>query len=401
MKNLLIANMLGIFIPNAVSAATYYVNKSGNDSNTCTQAQSRGTAKLTVPAGIRCLHSGDTLIIGPGTYSGADYFSNGPSGGGSWATATTIKAEVARTVTTPAWGVSGSYMIFEGLIVDAAYNENTHSAFFISSGNYIRVENCEIKGGRNHGIISTSGTSFNESINNDVHDNGRTPAGVRTCGTCTGCCHGIYINNDGHLVDGGSYYNNEGYGVHAYSAPTNTTVRNLKAFNNDQGMGVFFGSNNKIYNNIAYGNTRANGIFTSSSSALVANNTAYNNGIGISISGSNNTIRNNIASGNGTNMSSGGSGHTYGSNLCSASGANCAIVESASNTFTNATNNVFTLRSASQAIDKGFNLNSGGVTTDILGVSRPQQGAYDIGAYEFLGAGAGPNPPTNLQVSAP
>ncbi|MDH3279803.1 MAG: hypothetical protein OEQ18_01590, partial [Gammaproteobacteria bacterium] len=79
--------------PSLASATTYYVATSGaggSDSNTCTQAQTHTTGKLTVEAGVACLASGDTLEIKAGTYQRTAELLNVPSGGGSWATATTI-----------------------------------------------------------------------------------------------------------------------------------------------------------------------------------------------------------------------------------------------------------------------------------------------------------------------
>src|SRR5262245_39434878 len=49
-------------------AATYYVAKGGNDSNTCAQAQSTSTAKLTIAGGLKCLVAGDTLFVRAGNY---------------------------------------------------------------------------------------------------------------------------------------------------------------------------------------------------------------------------------------------------------------------------------------------------------------------------------------------
>src|SRR3989338_6169432 len=85
-KNFLI---LGIFLfailgfAKAASAATYYVAKTGSNSNTCAQAQTASTAKLTITAGLACLSGGDTLKIRSGVYDeriNADLGINIPSG---------------------------------------------------------------------------------------------------------------------------------------------------------------------------------------------------------------------------------------------------------------------------------------------------------------------------------
>src|SRR5262249_20077289 len=47
---------------------TYYVSKSGSDGYDCSAARNSGTPRLTIGAGLACLGSGDTLIVGNGTY---------------------------------------------------------------------------------------------------------------------------------------------------------------------------------------------------------------------------------------------------------------------------------------------------------------------------------------------
>ena len=57
-------------LPGAALGTTYYVSKSGNDGNSCAQAQSPSTPKLTFASGLTCLSAGDTLIVHAGTYDG-------------------------------------------------------------------------------------------------------------------------------------------------------------------------------------------------------------------------------------------------------------------------------------------------------------------------------------------
>ena len=57
-------------VPSASSTGNvYYVAKTGSDSNSCAQAQSQSTPKLTIQAGIGCLSAGDTLFVRAGTYA--------------------------------------------------------------------------------------------------------------------------------------------------------------------------------------------------------------------------------------------------------------------------------------------------------------------------------------------
>src|SRR5262249_32830220 len=95
-------------------AATYYVAKTGSDSNNnCMQAQSPSTPKLTingVQGGASCLSAGDTLEIKGGTY--AEYWD--PAGLGrnlfpsglAVSSRTTIRAAAGEVVTiTPPYPV--------------------------------------------------------------------------------------------------------------------------------------------------------------------------------------------------------------------------------------------------------------------------------------------------------
>jgi hypothetical protein len=64
--------------------------------------------------------------------------------------------------------------------------------------------------------------------------------------------------------------------------------------------------------------------------------------------------------------------------------------------FINSAGNDFRLKSTANARDKGFDLSSV-FTTDIVGATRPQGSAWDIGAYEYY-TGPNPSPPVNLKI---
>ena len=64
--------------------------------------------------------------------------------------------------------------------------------------------------------------------------------------------------------------------------------------------------------------------------------------------------------------------------------------------FVDAGNDDYSLSaSATGAIDQGTNVSSYGITTDIDGISRPQNSVYDIGAYEYVGAPTNQAPNVN------
>lgn len=57
--------------------------------------------------------------------------------------------------------------------------------------------------------------------------------------------------------------------------------------------------------------------------------------------------------------------------------------------FTDYANNDFSIKDTDSVLyNSGTNLSASGVTTDIIGTARPQATIYDIGAYEFVVAGA-------------
>ena len=67
--------------------------------------------------------------------------------------------------------------------------------------------------------------------------------------------------------------------------------------------------------------------------------------------------------------------------------------------FTNAATGNFTLQSGSSCRDAGLNL-SATLTTDYIGTSRPQNGTFDIGAYEYLISVGGGGSTGNLGKSS-
>jgi hypothetical protein len=78
--------------------------------------------------------------------------------------------------------------------------------------------------------------------------------------------------------------------------------------------------------------------------------------------------------------------------------SNCSNgVVNANPQFVNLSGHDLHLMNTSPAINAGVNI--AGLLWDHDGISRPQGGAYDIGAYEYYGAGSRPDPPTNLQAT--
>src|SRR5262249_7216131 len=115
MRRVLIAAVFILF-PVLAQGATYYVAKTGSNNNTCQQAQTISTAKLTIAAGLNCLSGGDTLIIKAGTYAEAINTGAIPSGTDD-AHHTLVQGAFGETVTIN--GVGSNLDIIE--VTNAAY----------------------------------------------------------------------------------------------------------------------------------------------------------------------------------------------------------------------------------------------------------------------------------------
>ena len=389
--------------PALTHGATFYVAKTGSDSNACTGAQSASTPKLTIKAGLACLKGGDTLIIKAGTYTeGIPYYTipSGISNGSH----TTIRAATAKTVilngVAKAAGVmfvhSRSFITFDGIIFDGA-NAPGHVVYIgrASTSNpastFIRMQNCVVRNGRYSGILAgqnqTTGVSCKLSfINTNAYGNGDDNQD-----------HGIYVTCRDVTLDGGSYYNNAGHGVHAFvqsqsSATNNLLIKNIRAYGNGSyGIGLYSGSNLRAYNNLIYGNgisgTGSGGIAArySATGAKIYYNTIYKNtGFGIRVTGNPATVTNNIV-------------YLNSSSAVSDLASPPSVVANNLTTnpaFVNAASSNFYLLSSSAAINKGVVVSE--VTRDFVGTLRPVASYYDIGAYEHTGTNL--SSPTSLTV---
>jgi len=357
-----------------------YVSTSGLDSNPGTLAEPFRTLNKAVSV----LQPGDTLYIRGGTY--VENLNNNIPGGTSWSNPVTIAAYPGETVIVQAASsgvgvvylaaASRSYIILDGLILDAA--KTATNVVKITAGsttgasNHIRIQNSEIRNAVHQGILITQpGADYNEFINLKIHDNGSSVLD-----------HGMYFEDNHNLVDDCDVYSNYGYGIQIYKwigvngqDASYNTVRNSKFHDNGKsGIGLFVGDGNVAYNNITWNNGEAGiNVDYGASHTEVYNNTIYhnsNNGIEIDSTSTGAVIENNILYQNGWlaiwNL---GSGTVADHNLTTDPG------------FVNAAAGDFHLTTGSAAIDAGITISL--VTTDYDGVIRPQNGAYDIGAFEY------------------
>lgn len=352
-----------LFCASIAQSATIYVSKSGNNANSCAQAQSQATAKVSISAGISCLTAGSTLSVGAGSYA-EGINANGIVSGSSWTSTTKIVgAGRGSTIVVPS-GTHGinftssvQYIEFSDFDINAA-KANNNGINFDSSANHIRFKNMGITGAPNQGVLARSASSFLEFINMEI-------VGPGTCYQARHC-HSLYMWASNCLVDRVLMRGNDGNGIQLYETPNNCIVRNSVAYGNtDNGIFVA-GSGHKIFNNTIYGNSQR----------------------GIWNAGANTQIKNNIVFGNAVaQISDDGSGTSLSNNLTT------------DPKFVNAAAKNFQLQSTSPAVNAGVNLAE--VTIDFNGVTRPQGGAYDIGAYEYVaGGGSQPSAPSNLNIMA-
>jgi hypothetical protein len=230
-------------------------------------------------------------------------------------------------------------------------------------GSYNRITKCNIhhNGGTygGNGIFSASLTTDNRYLGNYIHDNGRISTG-------SNLDHGLYLCGDNELVANNLIVSNCTYGIQVAGYADGAGVFNMKIYNN-----TIVASRNKsgivlwmtlnwvdIANNIFYGNSWY-GIDTWDCHGLgvqIRNNLFYANPLG--------TWRMN----GGCPLACSTVSYTTSGNITT---SDPLFVNSASD---------WHLQTGSPAINSGLPVCE--VNDDYDGVTRPQGGAYDMGAYE-------------------
>ncbi|MTI21853.1 hypothetical protein E1176_12545 [Fulvivirga sp. RKSG066] len=199
----------------------------------------------------------------------------------------------------------------------------------------------------------------------------------------------------GVLVENSIFREGGDWGIDFYKTD-NIIVRNNIFANNGMrtphteigdGLEVNGGRNNKVFNNVFYGNPNS-GLFLSylietqgelhSPTSLVANNIAWNNGEGdLSIFGP--TPEDPHQGFYAT--------HILHNNLFGTRGVWGPVTESngltANPNFTDPANYNFTLQASSPAVDNGWALDNDVPTTDMNGANRPQGAGIDLGVFEY------------------
>ncbi|HMJ58292.1 MAG TPA: choice-of-anchor Q domain-containing protein [Gemmatimonadales bacterium] len=371
----------------------YYVTKTGSDANSCVASKNLGTPKLTIAAGVACLPTGATLYIRTGTYTEFIGETNFTASGTSWVTPITIAAYPGDVVTLRPSGGGGVmgfrntvavFLIIDGLILDGINAGGGSGAAVFGCGDtshHLRVQNTEIKNGDGNGVFC--GGNNHEFLNDAVHGNGLFTGYTNS--------NGMYMWGDATTITGGSFYDNECYGVRYYDSAAlpasadNNVVQGARIFGNGNGRGL---------SGTSVCGSGGGGIVLADTNNVAKNNLVYNNywGVQISLEKSaavqwyHNTV---TANDFGADMSNSGSSVLFKNNIVyNNAGLNLYQMGSVVQT-TNLTTNPnfvnpgafdFHVNLGSAAIDTGTFLPS--VVVDFSGVTRPQGAQVDIGAYE-------------------
>jgi parallel beta-helix repeat protein len=372
---------------------TWYVATTGNDTN----AGTAGSPFLTITKGCSVALAGDTVTVADGNYQGSIYLSssypNGASGSpiilkstNKWgAKIKPLTATGAGSGNAAAFEIRRDWWVFDGFEIDGSGGYTGSGTTWTIGGTewwiglYMSGQNCIAQnclvhdlrrsqtsiGSGGGGIVSDY---FYGGINNTVQYNVVHHIGSGTSNTTV---HGIYIETKS-IVKGNICYQNAADNISNWHAADECEIVNNTCFKAINGAGILFGAgsagaiagaprNYRVFNNILYDNK--NGIEVASSP------------------GTGNLISNNLVFGNTTNYILQG---LTASNQVS---ANPAFVN-----YVSTGGGDYHLTVSSPAKDVGLSsLGSSPTSTappiDIDLVSRPQNGTYDLGSYEFVQSG--------------
>lgn len=403
-------------------AATYWVSQSGTGGG-CVNSGSRpanSQIRNTMNGGIACLSSGDTLMIDAGTYNeviGNDGAPAAIPNGLSPSQPTTLRGtgvllrptfrqESGSAITL----TNARDIVFDGISVDGSQASPYTTNCALLSGTRLTFQNAEFQQCQQGVATNADNATFFQFLNMFVHGIAMTDGGTPTpcfgseLGEADGFCHGYYLNGQDHLIQGGHIRNCNGWGVQSYRSADRNTFRGV-TFGRDGSLFVVQGFG-FVENNVFQENAW---LWIGSSMSVVQHNTMYSSGIGNGLiflrdGGGDDTVQNNIlfnTSGGALIADEGGGTPiaTFGGNICHASSTGCAsVVPSADTLFVAANAGNLALRPGSPAIDAAASLATP-PSHDVLGVSRPQGQASDIGAYEFTG-GTGNTPPS-VEITSP
>ena len=421
-----------IFISSSARAANYYVDKSNSRASDSNHGTESAPLK-TIQRGVSIAVSGDTVYVKAGTYyEKITGVNSGRSG-----SPITFKNYGNHVVTIDGSNQSdyrvvhfrdNDYIVWDGLNVR---NGSTRGAWFC--GNHNIIQNSKFY---NNGNLNTSGAtgltvidSNNVIVRNcTAYGNGWNGISVEQGNNVT-VEHSVSYDNRAHMgiqlfqnysqsgkmwknnnVRYNTVYNNA-IGIFSLHQEYNELSNNLVINNIEDGIllsATYNGLSNyqghtRIYNNTIRGNGRYGVRNDSASHMIIKNNIFANNassGIHDGRNSSTHQIDYNLYYQNG-NIFSGGGTYSSVSSLSSSKGYEKHSV-SGNPLFKDVSQKDYSLMSGSPAIDAGVDISkdSLGSPTDFLGTPRPQNGRFDIGAYEVKkgGGSVAVKPPINFRI---
>lgn len=407
----LLASTALLLTPAHVAAAQYYVsNESGNDANSCADAEESSTPtnaemKKTIQGAIPCMTANGDRISLVGNRDGSVAYYDGPlnridtaistiPNGINTTFPTYITANPAffgLVVVRPpddspavAIRVAKSYLKISNLVFDCVNNV----------GSTATVPGCvQIYGGGDHIVLDHVEVRNHHAIGVQITDTGAdtTDVQIKLSYIHDNTGNGVSVLTSNFSMEDTDVYSNGGIGLSIQgSTNADTAAVNRSKFRLNTGYGVVIGDNtggnsNTIVNSLVYGNT-GGGIKAQGTSTGIYNNVTYNNtaiGILVAAGATSVAVVNDICYLNGTNLTDSGTSSTLTTNMCS--GTNPL--------FTDASGGDFTLQSASTARNTGTTIGSPPSTwyKDYRKSSRTSlNGVIDIGAYEMpIGCAAG------------
>lgn len=427
--------------PSSIKAATYYIDATnGLDSNTGLSSDNAWQS-LSKASGSS-VSSGDTILLKRGeTWTGQTLTPKSGTYIDAYGSGTkpTIdgNSAVTRSISITASNVSVSNVIVKGATSNIVFSNASGTilndidsvgapiAFRINAGT-ATLNRCTSSNATSASFFFDGGTStVNNSISSTVTGSVGSGNGFRlsssavvTCNNCTA----VGSQEDGFSI----------------SNTTTLTCNKCLSYNNGSTSSASSGdgytshdtSTLNIHSSIGYGNYKAGVAVTGASSGEILNSSFYNNvesttgtgwdnggdvGIGINATGTW-VVKNNITEGHpvefqitaaaisgGANITSdyndfydslGGTAFDYNNTFYNLSGFKTASGTDSHSIhlnplFSDISNNIFTLQSASPAINAGTDV---GLTTDFAGNIVPYDSIPDMGAYEWYPPYIKPSP---------
>ena len=388
----LTGSTMGAGPPAPVTGPFYVAATGGDDSRSCTTAQTISTPLATIPQGLTCLDlPGQTLWIRAGTYPLQLSTTTTPIvGGTNWDSATQIRAydpdgdgpAAPETVVLalPASGgantmfavtnANDKYIILKDLEIDCGSRVNSNGLFIDNGAHHIRVENVHahhcfydnLYFGLNADGVQVLGGEYHHAQSATLGANirfGKAHVGALVRGATLhdaplSC---LRANNDNATA----------------TTHSGLLVEDVCAYNcGDEGLVFGRGTQVQLQNSVVYGAETGLRLTTGLTNSAVYHTTVTDNtvqGILCEAGAAGITLTNNIAYNN------------VGAEIVNTCGATLTTNLTTDPTFVNAAAHDYQLHNTSSAIDAGTLLVA--VPEDLLGTSRTAFGtAPDIGAYE-------------------